>query len=445
MLRHAVAYRPDFTILAGDGIYPVKEWSTSTTESAEPPSATSDFYRNLYASEQRSAVYGGGDWLPMLLRQSATFAIWDDHDIYPDIAGASGHPRVVNDETTIPYNDTGYDGLPQSEDLIPPQSAAAFFRVGTSVFLESFGIQSASTLALQDPLPSSIYIPTARRRRLNLQRQPSVALPVLRNDERRLFRKISLPDADLFLLDTRQYRDVPIPGEPGVLIPVLPKGVGKNFTCEGKYASPQFCLLLRGPHGGGDNVWRGAAQRGRTMLGDVQFQWLKNGLRKSDKNKVKIIVSTVFFFQAFLSPEESWQGYWGERQRLLKFIERNGIEKVVFLSSGVLGTIITRLNPFVGDERLAVHEITIGAGGRYTGGALLGPAVPIFENFVRLFSENGHLLPEEKRPNKFIAIDKSNFVKVRVEKGGRMIAECVGDDGEVIVDRAGKVCRLTVG
>lgn len=385
--------------------------------------------------------------MPTLLRRTATFALWDDHDIYPDIAGASGHPRAVVDETTIPYNDTGYDDLPQPEDRIPPHTAAAIFHVGTAVFLESFGIQSASTLALDDPLPSSIYIPAPRRRRLRVQREARVN-PPLRNDDRRLFRKISLPGADIFLLDTRQYRDVPIPGEPGVLIPVLPRGVGKNFTCEGKFASPQFCLLFRGPHGGGDHVWRGNAARGRTLLGDVQFQWLKNGLRKSQrsrKNKVKIIVSTVFFFQAFLSPEESWQGYWGERQRLLKFIERSRIEKVVFLSSGVLGTIITRLNPFVKDERLAVHEITTGSSGRYTGGTVLGPAVSIFENFVRTFAENGHLLAQERKPNKFIAIDKSNFVRVRVEKKGRMTAECVGDDGKVIVDRAGKVCRLTVG
>lgn len=325
--------------------------------------------------------------------------------------------------------------------------------MATETFFESFAVPSALDLSLDDPLPTSVWLSRSRRARLRVQRSARTGLSsplsasMMVDRQRRLFRKISLPGADVFLLDVRQYRDVPIAAAPESAMPVRPLGVSTNFTCVGKYSSPDLCKLFPGPHGSEKDVFRGSAAAGRTMLGDVQLQWLKNGLLDSQKSgNVKVIVSPVFMFQAFLSPEEAWQGYWGERQRLLRFIEGNGIDKVLFLSSGVLGSVITRISANSNNE-MTVYEMTVGATGQLTAGTKVGKGERTkgFEEFVRQFAENGHLTEEEeKKPVSFVRMDKPSFVGVEV-KEGKLTAECVGEDGDVLVDRAGKMCRLTIG
>lgn len=122
VLRHSMANRPHFAILAGDTVSAVKEWlhsaSLSSSSSDAPPPATHAYYRKLYTSEQRNETYVGGPWLSDMLRMLPSFAVWDDGDMYPDMAGTNGFPRVVHERQQEKKESTnnGPDGLPPPED-----------------------------------------------------------------------------------------------------------------------------------------------------------------------------------------------------------------------------------------------------------------------------------------------------------------------------------------
>lgn len=105
--------------------------------------------------------------------------------------------------------------------------------------------------------------------------------------------------AQLWLLDTRQYRD------------------------------DQPCNDIPGPSCDGWEVYDG------TLLGDEQERWLEDGLKESAAIwKVlanQIVFSTVSFGGAFVNFDQ-WDGYPVARQRLLDFLTAEAIENVVILS-----------------------------------------------------------------------------------------------------------------
>ena len=83
------------------------------------------------------------------------------------------------------------------------------------------------------------------------------------------------------------------------------------------------CRSYRSPRGFQDVA-------ARTMLGEAQKAWLKDGLARS-KATFKVIVSSV----AFLPPArmDSWNGYQAERHELVDFIRREQIRNIVVLSA----------------------------------------------------------------------------------------------------------------
>jgi alkaline phosphatase D len=110
---------------------------------------------------------------------------------------------------------------------------------------------------------------------------------VFPEERARIYKRISLGrQADLFLLDERQYRTGENDGQP------------------------------------------------RRMLGDRQGQWLRNGLRSS-KATWKIIANQVSIAPMDYGngpAEDSWGGYPDGRERLLGEIEGSGIDNVVFMT-----------------------------------------------------------------------------------------------------------------
>lgn len=84
---------------------------------------------------------------------------------------------------------------------------------------------------------------------------------------------------------------------------------------------------------------------GISMLGEVQRQWLTDGVRRTDADFV-FVVSTVSFGIPHVSPQqpekdESWTAYLAERDALLEVLE--GVNKPVLLLSGDLhNSIATR-------------------------------------------------------------------------------------------------------
>jgi alkaline phosphatase D len=111
-------------------------------------------------------------------------------------------------------------------------------------------------------------------------------------DRHRIFRKLSLGrQADVFLLDERQYRTGDGDGQP------------------------------------------------RRILGDAQMDWLIRGLKASRATwkliAQQVVVATIYYGRDEETNPDAWDGYPEDRARLLGEIERAGIDNVVFLTGDV--------------------------------------------------------------------------------------------------------------
>ncbi len=69
----------------------------------------------------------------------------------------------------------------------------------------------------------------------------------------------------------------------------------------------------------------------KTMLGPAQKQWLLDGLQRSEAT-IKIVASTVALRY---HGRDSWEGYARERNELLRFIQAQRIQNVIFLVADV--------------------------------------------------------------------------------------------------------------
>lgn len=391
-----VAGSVNFGILLGDGVFATKQWASNPV----PPIPTRSFYRDLYG-DQRSPAYAQTPALARTMRELPVFSMWDDNDVLSDYAGQSGAPRQIQDR-----------GTTDIVDSTPRRLVEALYRVGTRVFLAMNAVTPAAALAASDPVSG------------------------LSDTRRRLFRKVSAgPLLDVFLLDARQYRD--LPQQTTDFVPILPRGIGPNFTCEGAYANPFWCAVLPGPHGSQESLFRPGT--GRSMLGKTQLRWLLQGLRAS-KAKYKVIAAPSSMVDLLIAPSEYWSGYWAERERMLRFIERHSIRGVVFVGSGLNAGVISRLNP---DKQPAVHEVVGGPIGSFRPADSFGPAIQVLTDILYTFSGNSHLRLDNERVIKFINFNASSFVSIRANRNA-LTLRIVGTDGNVIGDSYGNRAILRV-
>jgi len=146
-----------------------------------------------------------------------------------------------------------------------------------------------------------------RRRRRNGYRAFFEHMPRIRNgtEADRIYGSLRLGgNAELFLLDQRQYR------------------------------SDQPC---------GDQIGfancPGAFDRDRTLLGAAQERWLKRGL--TDSTATWKVVGNQVMIMALDAPAtnpvnpDQWDGYKAEREELIDFIAREGIEDVSFITGDI--------------------------------------------------------------------------------------------------------------
>jgi alkaline phosphatase D len=112
-------------------------------------------------------------------------------------------------------------------------------------------------------------------------------------------------NADLLLLDERQYRD--------------------RQPCEGRTAQPCPASETEAP--------------GRTLLGAAQKAWLKNELASS-RAAWKIVGNQVMIMaldipaRSTINPDQ-WDGYAAERRELLEFAQARGIRDISFLTGDI--------------------------------------------------------------------------------------------------------------
>lgn len=124
-------------------------------------------------------------------------------------------------------------------------------------------------------------------------------------------------DASVFLLDTRSFRDAPLPA-------VVDPFDANEVTA--------FLASTFAP--------------GRTMLGRAQMETLKNDLLEAQHNRITwkfVVVPEPIQNFGIINAEDRFEGYAAERTELLKFIRDNRIDNVVFIAADFHGTIVNNL------------------------------------------------------------------------------------------------------
>ncbi len=130
-------------------------------------------------------------------------------------------------------------------------------------------------------------------------------IPVMKRDERRIYRRIRLGrDAELFLLDLHSY--------------------GSDYQC-GFAIPPRPCPQADDPS--------------LMMLGPEQKQWLKTGLVRSGATW-KVLASSLMMMSLDLFPGQAfnysqWDGFAVERRELMEHILANEIDGVTVISGDI--------------------------------------------------------------------------------------------------------------
>jgi len=215
----------------------------------------------------------------------------------------------------------------------------------------------------------------------------------------KLYRKTTYgSDAAVLILDTRSYRDAPLP--------VVTNPFDANEV--------NFFLVS-------------SFTAGRTMLGRAQMECLKNDLLDSQQDgitwKFIIIPEPVQNF-GIIFAEDRFEGYAAERTELLKFIHDSHIENVVFISGDFHGTIVNNLSyqelqTEATDGSVVVSSTPIGALEVVTGpvaffDGLLGPSIVdlaasagVLSPFLKAFYDKLPVAPDTDS----VVNDKDDFLK----------------------------------
>jgi phosphodiesterase/alkaline phosphatase D-like protein len=156
-----------------------------------------------------------------------------------------------------------------------------------------------------------------------------------------LYRKQSFgKDAAVFSLDARSFRDE---GLPAVADPTNPAQIGA-------YLAASFTP-------------------GRTMLGNPQRERVKADLLAAQNAGTTwkfVMVPEPIQNLGVLNASDRFEGYAAERADLLRFIDQNNIENVVFVAADIHGTLVNNLTyqngPFQPQIESGAFEITTGSG-----------------------------------------------------------------------------------
>lgn len=257
---------------------------------------------------KHSEVYGDRSGLNTwsdLRASTSILATIDDHEVINDFAG--GAPAASD-----PRLDT-------SNGLI---NDAQLYENGLQAFQE------------YNPLRNEFYGNTGDARTAN---------------ERQLYRYNTYgSDAATFVLDARSFRDTELPG---VANPTDPAQVGA-FLARSFDVDPLT----------------GQPTPRRTLLGQQQLTDLKRDLLEADNNGVTwkfVMVPEPIQNLGVVGASDRFEGYAAERTEILKFIDDNNIDNVVFVAADIHGTLVNNLTYQLGpgQQQIATNafEVTTGA------------------------------------------------------------------------------------
>jgi phosphodiesterase/alkaline phosphatase D-like protein len=197
-------------------------------------------------------------------------------------------------------------------------------------------------------------------------------------------------DAAIIMVDARSFRDEEVPAP---LNPLSPAQIG------------QFLV--------------GSFDPDRTMLGDVQLERLEQDLLDARDNdltwKFVMLPEAIQNFGPVIGPGDRYEGYAAERNALLKFIEDNHIENVVFVSSDTHWTSVNNLTyqdvlggPQIATSVFEVNTLAIAS-------IPIAPQVPVVAKSFGLISQPeldfyNNVLPVAPDTDSILN-DKDDFVK----------------------------------
>ncbi|GAB4530996.1 MAG: hypothetical protein Kow0063_09700 [Anaerolineae bacterium] len=157
--------------------------------------------------------------------------------------------------------------------------------------------------------------------------------------KRRLYRfNAYASDAAVFILDTRSFRDRQLPLDD----PTDPSQVVTFLT-------------------------HSLTDSSRTMLGAQQLADLKSDLQQAQADDITwkfVLVSGAIQNLGIFHAPDRYEGYAAERTDLLRFINQNGINNVVFIAAGLHGTVVNNLTyqevPFGPQIPTSAFEVIVG-------------------------------------------------------------------------------------
>ena len=223
---------------------------------------------------------------------------FDDNKRREDKTGANGDGEVM---LLAEYRDK-YNLYQSDPDLIRMRQSHPFIQI-----FDDHEVEDNWARDMPGEASSDVRIPFLARRR-NGFRAFYEHLPRIRNaaDRNRIFGRMRLgANADIFLLDTRSFRDdQPCGDMPGAPCPPEERN-----------------------------------DPNRTLLGPDQKQWLLRGLERS--RATWKVIGTQIMIMALDAPAgnplnpDQWDGYGAERRELLEFVGSRGIQDVTFVTGDI--------------------------------------------------------------------------------------------------------------
>ncbi len=308
--------RIDFQIMSGDFIYEtergtsVETWSEQQGGDFRLPEVVRDMPDIVGVWENYKTYFDRASYLNAWHRQVPAFFMFDDHEILNDIngAGTPGHRdrrAVFRDVGVSAWQDyLGWSNpVPESRRDIhhgQAQVTEGGFLIDSTASFEGLGTENLSTLHVHwndDHPTAGVYEVKEVRGPNRLKISPA---PQERGDQLRYsigarsYYRFQVSNTEIFVVDTRSFRDVHDKDRP--------------------------------------------AKEGVSMLGEVQREWLEEGMRESDAD-LFFVVSSVSLSIPHVStndPEkdESWTSYLDERESLIEFWE--GLDAPVLVLTGDL-------------------------------------------------------------------------------------------------------------
>lgn len=342
----------DFFLLHGDTIY-----ADDGSPALLNPDGTVDEQAESVAdfrakhNEVYSSRFGENFWAEVRA-STAIYATIDDHEVTNDFAGGQ----------TIGTDERFTEAFPE-DDPNALINDSTLYENGLQVFQE------------YNPIRDEFYGETG---------------DTVTAGELKLYRYNTFgSDAASFVLDTRSFRDPAIPAPADFTNPTdVATALAATFT------------------------------PGRTLLGNSQKADLKADLLDAQAQGItwKFVMVPEPFQTLFPGINtDAWDGYNAERTELLKFIEDNGIENVVFAAADVHMTSINNITyqaePFGEIIPTSTFEITTGAVAyEDPTGVFLGNLFTVNNPELRAFYDSLPIAPDgDDLPN-----DKDDFVKAAI-------------------------------